>query len=511
MNFLSTNFRRPPRATPIKLEVIDDDEDRSEAALEDDHPLHPKVESISLSDIIEKKPSIFFLILIPLIAVYMNLNHINTYLTSLSWETYFYGVFYLRYSRLVLNLVGTYLYEHVPVPQNPRWDSGDVTVVVPTIDPGNPKFTECLQSILENRPRGIRIVTVGDPLLVQCERVAARLRNHYPWSYIHVSSRDHPSKREQVAEAVRHVATELTVLADDHVFWPSRRFLASAIAPFESDRVGVVAPFKRVRRSTPAGEWSVASVLNLVGCCYLQRHNWELRASNALDGGVFVVSGRTAVYRTRFLRSGGLMDRYTREMFFFGMLGGRCLLPDDDNFLTRAAYRLGWDVRWQETDDAAVETTLGDEGVEKFRGQLIRWARTTFRSNPCNLWGGGGLAWQTATRMPFSYVGVYFAALCNFALLWDAAIVVTFCRSGLYNGVFGGAIWKLLGWIVFSKTVKIWPHFKRYPQDLPLIVFQVLFGYVHSFIKFWALITFWDCTWLGRNLEAVDAMANAGH
>ncbi|GJC78351.1 hypothetical protein ColLi_01189 [Colletotrichum liriopes] len=330
----------------------------------------------------------------------------------------------------------------------------------------------------------------------RCEALAQVYRRNYPSTEIGVSAIPHPSKRRQVAHAVSQVRTEFTVLADDHVFWPSCNFIPSALAPFEDENTGIVATYKRVRRTTP---------VNLIGCFYLLRHNWELRASNAIDGGVFVVSGRTAVYRSKFLKSSGLMHRFCNERFFFGLFGGKQGLgPDDDNFLTREAYRYGWNVKFQQTEECRIETSLGDESVTKFRGQLVRWARTTFRSNPCMLMR---ISHVSSWRMPFTYFAVYGAALFNFALLWDAALIASLSYSTWSDGLFSMNVGKLVLWILWSKTIKLWSHILHYPSDTPLLIFQVLFAYAHSVIKLWALLTFYDCSWSGRNLNAVDAEA----
>ncbi|OHE92609.1 glycosyltransferase family 2 [Colletotrichum orchidophilum] len=424
--------------------------------------------------------------------------------TPQDWATIFIFAFFLRYARLFCNIWGSWQYKPAPVLKNASWTSQDVTVVLPTIDPDNPKFDECILSVLENRPAAILIVTVGAKMRGRCEELAQVYRKKYTSTKIGVSAILHPSKRRQVAHAVPHVETRFTIIADDHVFWPSTNFIPSILAPFEDVRTGVVATYKRVRRTTP-GEWSIPSIVNLIGCFYLLRHNWELRASNAIDGGVFVVSGRTAAYRSTLLQSKGFMERFCNEHFFFGMFGGnRGLGPDDDNFITREAYREGWDIKFQHTDDCTVETSLGDESVEKFWGQLVRWARTTFRSNPCMLRRVSDVyKW----RMPFTYFAVYGAALFNFALLWDAALLVSFYLSWFTPGFFSREMGLLALWILWSKTIKLWPHILRHPSDLPLVICQILFAYFHSIIKFWALVTFWDYTWLGRNLDAVDAEA----
>ena len=44
-------------------------------------------------------------------------------------------------------------------------------------------------------------------------------------------------------------------------------------------------------------------------------------------------------------------------------------------------------------------------------------------------------------------------------------------------------------WLVFAKVVKLIPHFYRYPTDIRFIPLAVGFGYLHGFIKIYALLT----------------------
>lgn len=419
------------------------------------------------------------------------------YLGFGNWFTIFWVLFLLRYGRLIGHCIGYYFrYRPSPTFSGQYFDHQDVSVILPTVQPNGPDFEECVRSILKNDPAALLVVTVGDGLLAECTKVLKKLVPNDCATKVSVSALNIASKRRQVAHAVPEIRTTFTVLADDHVFWPSTDFLQSIIAPFEDSNVGVVAPVKRVRRTTP-GEWSWDSVINFIACNYLQRHNWELRASNAIDGGVFVVSGRTAAYRTRFLQSPGLLRRLCNEKFFFGLFGGdQGLGPDDDNFLTREIIAKGYKIRFQDTVEATVETTLGE--WPKFRGQLLRWARTTFRSNPVMLRNLDFLC-----RYPWSYFMVYIAGMINFAILWDAALMVTLWNSTSTEHK-SFAMFMLVAWIVFTKTIKIIPHFWRHPSDLLLLPAQIAFAYTHSFIKFWALVTFWDCDWSGRKLDDIQ-------
>jgi hypothetical protein len=343
-----------------------------------------------------------------------------------AWIKIFWIIFALRYARLLGHLIGSYIYRPSQIPPSRAYLRQDVTVIVPTVDPNNPDFQACISSILINRPAELFVVTVGDKLRRECMRVLEPLGNHAPETRISVSAVSKPSKRRQVAHAMPHVKTHITILADDHVFWPSKAFLPSVLAPFENVRVGIVATPKRVVRTTP-GKHTWSSIVNFIACNYLQRHNWELRASNAIDGGVFVVSGRTAAYRTQFLADKELLARYSDEKFFMGLFGGdQGLGPDDDNFLTREAMKKDWLIRFQDTEEATIVTTLGE--WPKFKGQLIRWARTTIRSNPVMLRDP-----SFVVRYCWSAFMVYWVGLANFALLWDTALIVSLVKVDVGN------------------------------------------------------------------------------
>ncbi|UPK94716.1 hypothetical protein LCI18_005651 [Fusarium solani-melongenae] len=411
------------------------------------------------------------------------------------WTKIFFTLFTLRYARLVGHVLGSWIYRPSKIVPDPAFKQDDVTVILPTVDPQGPDFRECVLSIMANRPASILVVTVGAQLREQCRAVVETLSNEVNYKGAYLAALPQASKRRQVAHAVPKIKTAVTVLADDHVFWPDQ-FLPSVLAPLNDGSVGMVATKKRVRRTTP-GNWGWSSLVNFIACNYLQRHNWELRASSGIDGGLFVISGRTAVYRTEFLQdtNPNLMEQLCSEKFFLGLLGGTGLGPDDDNFLTRAAMKKGWRIFFQDTEDATIETTLGE--WPKFGDQLLRWARTTFRSNPVMLRNPKFLV-----SYAWSAFMVYWAALVNFALLWDAALI--FSVISIEN-VQPYQIALLSVWIAWTKVIKILPHFYRHPSDTPLVIFQILFGYIHSFYKLWALITFWDCGWSGRNLDDVNA------
>lgn len=243
--------------------------------------------------------------------------------------------------------------------------------------------------------------------------------------------------------------------------------------------------------------WSdlFASFWNMLGCLYLERHNFELAATNTIDGGVFVISGRTSAHRTSILQDNSFTTGFLNERLCFGRIGP--LNADDDNFITRWMVSHGWKIKMQYSDDACIETTLGE--YPKFLFQCARWARTTWRSNPRSL-----LCRHVWKTQPWCVYSVLLTSLVNFALFYDGALGYMVWASGRCNGASVGVSTRvgiLMLWILCSKLVKPFPHFRRYPRDLLLLPGYILFGYVHSLVKLYALVTFGDIAWGSRPLD----------
>ncbi|KAF7169423.1 hypothetical protein CNMCM5623_002153 [Aspergillus felis] len=410
----------------------------------------------------------------------------------------FLHLFVFRYFRLIVHLISFWLfYRPTPVPRNPTLFPSDCTIILPTVDPENRDFEECITSCLRNNPGAIIIVTVGDQLTKLTKDIIAPYKRRFPNTDISVKTADEANKRRQVAHGLRYVKTKITVLLDDHVFWPTERFLPTILAPFEDPKVGIVGTNKRVRR-TDTG-FNIRSFWNMLGALYLERHNFEIRATNAIDNGVFVVSGRTSAHRSEILKDPEFIAGFTNERFFFGFFGP--LNADDDNFITRWDVRHGWKVKIQYCPDAMIETTLGT--YPKFLSQCLRWVRTTWRSNSASLFTDGTI-WYT---QPWCVYAVYWTSFVNFALFYDGALAYTLLKSPLGTA---DNLRYLAAWIFCTKMVKLTPYFLREPQDLIMLPGYFVFAYFHSLIKLYAGLTFWETNWGGRNLSAINNQPGGG-
>ncbi|RKU48566.1 hypothetical protein DL546_008094 [Coniochaeta pulveracea] len=369
---------------------------------------------------------------------------------------WFVLLFLWRYTRFPVCLLGFVLYRPVSKAARPTYSSHkDVTIIMPTIDPRGHDFDECIRSVAATVPAKIIVVTAGEQLLRVTESVIAPYADMYQMTEFTVKSSDITSKREQVAVAIGFVTTPVTVLIDDHIFWKPE-FLSSLLHAFEDPSVGFVATNKRVRRRDGLSLWN--RCWNMLGAIYLERHNFEIRSTNAIDGGVFVVSGRTCAIRTSILQHETFIPGYLHEKFFLGKYGP--LNADDDNYITRFVVRMGWDIKVHYSDQTCIETTVGVDSpvVKKFLDPLLMYLMTR-------------TSWYK--QADHAYVLLIALAL----------------------------------WILLTKLVKVWPYYARHPQDIVFFPVYLLFAYFHSCIKLYALVTFWDCSWSGRNLkEAVAAV-----
>ncbi|KAK0658020.1 glycosyltransferase like family 2-domain-containing protein [Cercophora newfieldiana] len=411
---------------------------------------------------------------------------------------YFLMLFAWRYARFLINVVGFFLYTPAALAanQSPTYKpSSDVTVILPTVDPEGEHFFESVVTCALNNPAEMIVVTAGNVLYGKTRVIIDSIRSRFPAVRFVVSRTQIASKREQIAHAIPLVRTRITVLLDDHVFWKPT-FLASLLLPFEDSEVGIVGTNKAVRRIPGLGVWG--RFWNHLGAVYLIRHNFEIRSSNAIDGGVFVVSARTCALRTPIMQDPAFIAGYTNEKFLFGMVGP--LNSSDDNFCTRWCVTHNWKIKIQYTPDAEIETVVGATApiMGKFLGQCRRWARTTWRSNSASLFSDRTI-WAV---QPYCVYAVFLTSFTNFALITDPALVYLL-RSSDYFGSSSVATKALVAWILFTKIIKVAPYYWKHPQDVWMFPGYLAYAYAHSFIKFWALVTFWDCKWSGRNLDAI--------
>ena len=350
-------------------------------------------------------------------------------------------------------VVHTYAYYSLPqkytILLTPTVLPTHVTVIAPTVGALDAEFRECINSILANRPGKIIVATVGSEKLLAAKEVCECLNaRHFlrtgQKDIISVVAITEANKRAQFIEAAKVARTHITTYSDDHVFWPPI-FLRAALVPFEDPRVDLVGTRKRVRRDRSGG--LMASFINYLACIYLERHNFECTASSAIDGGVFVISGRTALAKTSIIHSKEFQHGFLNEIWLLGRVGP---MKVDDNFVTRFVVNHGYRTIFLNSPEATTETSLGTKGMggwEKFRGQLICWVRTTWPSNSTCLFAERD-CWSAH---PWTTYAMFVSAFFNIDIIYDPELFLSLHLSG------NGSWWcSLLFFLFVSKAIKPW-------------------------------------------------------
>ncbi|KAH7079161.1 glycosyltransferase like family 2-domain-containing protein [Paraphoma chrysanthemicola] len=448
--------------------------------------------------------------------------------TALVW---FVALLVFRYWRTLVNIAFWFTYRIAVATNDFEITSNDCTVIVPTVGPqGNLSYVEMVAAILVNRPARLVFSTNTDNAAHDVEKALPAIladiktgSSTYQVQHdlkpmdlatdIVVVNAGMSNKRQQVVHAFERVDTGILVMVDDTAIWHPR-FLAATLPAFGSEKVGFVGTRKWVKRlphprdltlPVMTGLWKqyVAGFWNTIGGLYLIRHNFEVRATNAADGGVFCVSGRSSLIRTSIVKDALFMEGFLNEYVLrFGdhFPGWGPVTADDDNFITRWVINHGWDVKIQSSKEATMTTTLGTYPL-KFPDQCKRWSRTTFRQNPIAIF----IDRTVWIKWPLTLWTTYFPWLYNAALFWDGLTVYTLTQTELYAQSTNRAVMlcALVGFIWLSKLVKTIPWFWAYPVDF-LLYFVIpaypLFAYWHSLLKVYTACTFWDLAWSGRKL-----------
>lgn len=377
----------------------------------------------------------------------------------------------------------------------------DVTIVIPTISVSdNPAFEKCVQSAFMRGPAAVHIVTDTPDRALEVTEVFTTI-NTFGIEY-RILFAGEPDKRRQLMLGVKDVDTRITLCMDDHAWLTSE--LDPAVQEFEKPEVGLCGSLKSVEIQVPKATTSRATywklLWNVLGALYLVRHNTDIQLTNAIDGGVFVISGRMFLILTDIMRGRHFKDGFLNERTFsIGRFQGKKLLPDDDNYITRYVADNGYTIKVVSV--VMIRTTLGE--FPRFLPQCVRWTRTRLRQNIKAL-----LQPRLWARWPITIPVAYIWPLFNIPLLWEPLMIVLLMRTRLYleaenRGMYMCA---LCVWIYWTKIWKFIPFLMQEENLWILFYFFVipispLFGYVYGLIQFFSLGTWWKSNWGGRNLE----------
>ncbi|KAK2035099.1 family 2 glycosyl transferase [Colletotrichum zoysiae] len=258
----------------------------------------------------------------------------------------------------------------IPLPENPSYQSTDVSIVIATIDTPD-SFTDCLRLWLANRPKEIIIVTIDRDLQRVHDLVKPVITEGD--DRISVMTADYASKRHQMVVGIKQAKGKILALVDDDAFWNTLQVLPHLLAPFEDPKVG--GSFGKqsahipVKRRDPAviTPWEVASLRSLDNQNNVQAVRWTA------DGGCFCMVGRTMVFRAEVAADPRFLRAITTDTW-----RGKLMNTGDDSFITRWLQTEGWGIAVQNAPEAEITTVVFDDA--NFLRQLVRWQRSAIQS-----------------------------------------------------------------------------------------------------------------------------------
>jgi hypothetical protein len=264
--------------------------------------------------------------------------------------------------RLIVNCISFWTYRPISIPENPSYNSQDVTIILPTIAQGGHELETTLKTCLEAEPYELILVTID----ANVDNLTLLAKNINSKKFRVLSIRE-ANKRRQMCRAIPEVTTAITIFVDDDVIWGPKT-MPWILAPFENPEMGGAGTSQRLKRPENMNAWAF---LNAV---YLDRRNFDCIACLNIDGGLPCLSGRTVAYRSSILQDDAFTHGFTNEEWRTCQLNA-----DDDNFITRWLYSHNWKIAMQYHKEAEVQTTL--EASPKYLNQCLRWVRSNWRSN----------------------------------------------------------------------------------------------------------------------------------
>lgn len=403
-------------------------------------------------------------------------------------------LFVVRYLRTAVGIYANITYKPIKSSRHSTISPGDVAVIIPTTYKNPLELIKCIRRILDCSPRQVFVVTSH----AKTASLQMKLDFLCLGQHVQVIGVDKLNKRHQILAALPQVKASITVLADDDVMWPDN-YLEYLLAIFENPKVGAGGTRQRVRREL------IPTAMNFLGIGYLERRVWNNITTNAIDGSISTLSGRTAAYRTEILASDEFRHYFTNDTWL-----GKPLNSDDDKCLTRYVYSHGWSIVIQSDPRSIIETTV-ELDFWGYLSQCMRWARAHWRGNFTVM--TNERYWCSRTY-PWGWFVIYVCQFMTPALIFDGLLFALY--SNFLSEVDASSSAKILAyaglaiWVVFTKILKLLPHLCRHPSDIKFVPVAVLFSYFHGIINIWALLTLNVTHWGSQKLEDLEKPSKDG-
>ncbi|KAK7431212.1 hypothetical protein QQZ08_002252 [Neonectria magnoliae] len=388
---------------------------------------------------------------------------------------------FIRFFRAMTFYCAATIRVRVPILQNSLYSHGDCSVVVPVSDfeleadlDGSP-LDHCIRSILKNNVFALFLVTVDVRRRDHLHNYISRLGLEYPSTQIHVGAVATANKRSQIAHALPHVSTAITILADDDVTWPAD-FVANAIAPFSLNRLGAVGITKKIRKeinpSTCQPFWS------FLHSVYCEIQDTQVLNVNVLDRLRSGISSQTSLYRTEIIRDTAFLEAFQNEYSFFGRLGP--IVDGYENFIVRWLVRNNWKILIQDGEPIEIPPVKPLQFIQ----QCVHQHRISMHFNAAMLcvpqiWNIKN-AFTLFTKI---------SDLLSSCLIFDTCLILALIVLVSWNNWAWACLALAALAVLANKLVKSDQVVSRHPPDGIHIPGFVLFEYFQDLLKVKAIFT----------------------
>ncbi|KPM45871.1 hypothetical protein AK830_g625 [Neonectria ditissima] len=387
----------------------------------------------------------------------------------------FFILFFVRFFRLMTFYCAATVRWEKPVFRYPAIDHSHCSVVVPVGDLDSPHLKGCIRSILRNNVVALFLVTVGTQRRNRLHDLVSGFIDEYPSIEIHVGAVPTANKRSQIAHALPHVTTPITILADDNVTWPDG-FVANATTPFGSPNIGAVGVARTIRKEVVMSFWH--SFWKFLDNVYYDTLNTQALRANAfvcLDSGI---NSQTSLYRTDIIQDAEFLEAFQNESSFFGRLGP--IVDGYEHFISRWLAQNNWYVDVQEGEPIEVPPSTALQVIQNCERQH----RNSLHSNAAvirlrEVWRFNNML--TA----FTKVG----DLLNFALVFDASMALAL--AAIVSWRYWAWAFAVIGIVEFLANIIHKPAqaLLRNPLGCIHIFGHILFEYFQDFLKLKAIFT----------------------
>jgi cellulose synthase/poly-beta-1,6-N-acetylglucosamine synthase-like glycosyltransferase len=398
-------------------------------------------------------------------------DHIGSAIVKLEEHFWFYvplGIIGIwRWLVWGVKKTGATFYKPMPEDASNR----TLSIITPVYDEDPATFDMALHSWERNKPD--EIIAVIDERDKECIKVFQRFCKNTQSAKLIVTPK--PGKREALADGILEAKSEIVALVDSDTIWDFK-IKDKLLGPFSNPAIGGATP-----RNHPVKRQSIWEKMTDV--FWDMRNYYDLPSQTAMGSFLTCLTGRTSLYRREILLP--MLDEFLNEILF-----GKRKESGEDKCLTRLIQREGWKTYYQST---AVIYSVAASDFKTFVMQRLRWTRNSHNSDLVSLLNGW--AWH------HPYLAFYM--IDRFISTFTLFIGPIFLGLSIYYHQFTVTLAILTLWMV-GRGIKILPHLRRRPEDIPLVPVFVAINFLMALIKLYSLVTIREQKWIREHHHQLE-------